>query len=172
MRRGGSTFHAPGIGHYGPMPSEKPCLFCAIAAREEPAGIVLDEGDAADHAVRFMAFLDHRPLFKGHTLLIPRRHYETLVDLPADGVGPLLSHAQRLAQVMETTLGAAGSFVAINNRVSQSVPHLHLHVVPRQFKDGLRGFFWPRTRYADDAEMAGYAARLRVGLAESDFGDG
>jgi histidine triad (HIT) family protein len=106
-----------------------------------------------------------RPLFKGHTLLVPRGHHETLVDLPAEQLGPLFAWAQRLAGAMEGVLGAAGSFVAMNNRVSQSVPHLHVHVVPRQRKDGLRGFFWPRTRYDDDADMAAWAERLRAGLA-------
>ena len=112
-----------------------------------------------------MAFLDTRPLFKGHTLLVPRAHVETLPDLPAGLGAPFLEAAQRLSQVMTTALGAQGSFVAMNNTVSQSVPHLHVHVVPRTKGDGLRGFFWPRTRYADDAEAARYAELLRVGLA-------
>src|SRR6188768_3295200 len=123
------------------------CLFCAIVAKAEPAFVVLETDDT-------MAFLDTRPLFPGHTLLVPKPHHETLIDLPAGLVAPLFTQAQRLASAMETALGAAGSFVAINNRVSQSVPHLHVHVAPRNRKDGLRGFFWPRTKYPspDDAE--------------------
>lgn len=133
------------------------CVFCAIVAGEEPAHVVLDDEAA-------VAFLDRRPLFHGHTLLVPRAHFETLVDLPAELVAPLFSRAQLLAGAMETALGARGSFVALNNRVSQSVPHLHVHVVPRRPKDGLRGFFWPRTRYASDDEAAAVAARLRATL--------
>jgi histidine triad (HIT) family protein len=137
------------------------CTFCRIVAGEEPAHVVLDDGTA-------VAFLDVRPLFPGHTLLIPRRHHETLADLPGDQVGPLFERAQGLSRVMETVLGAAGSFVAVNNKVSQSVPHLHVHVVPRNRKDGLRGFFWPRTRYASEDEAAAMAARLRDGLSQPD----
>jgi len=133
------------------------CLFCAIVAGRSPAFVVLDEPEV-------VAFLDVRPLFPGHTLLVPRRHVEVLTDLPADLLGPYFAAAQRLAGAMESVLGAAGSFVAINNKVSQSVPHLHTHVVPRRPKDGLRGFFWPRTRYADEAEAGAMAARLRDGL--------
>jgi histidine triad (HIT) family protein len=114
-----------------------------------------------------VAFLDVRPVFKGHTLLVPREHVDTLLDLPARLRDPFLDAAQRLAAVMTTALGAQGSFVAMNNVVSQSVPHLHLHVVPRTKGDGLRGFFWPRTKYADTAEAAAYAERLRAGLAGS-----
>lgn len=132
------------------------CVFCEIAAGERPAFMVLDEGPV-------LAFLDTRPLFKGHTLLIPRTHHETLTDLPAELVEPYFTTAQRLAAAMESVLDAAGSFVAINNRVSQSVPHLHTHVVPRNKKDGLRGFFWPRTKYADDDEARDYATRLAKG---------
>jgi histidine triad (HIT) family protein len=134
------------------------CAFCEIVAGRQAAHIV-----ASDDLT--LAFLDVRPLFPGHTLLVPRRHHETLADLPPDDVGPYFARAQRLAQAMEDGLGAAGSFVAINNRVSQSVPHLHTHVVPRNRKDGLRGFFWPRGRYADDAEAAAVAGRLRSALS-------
>ena len=109
-----------------------------------------------------IAFLDHRPLFEGHTLLIPRQHFETLTDLPPGLIEPLFGAARLLARVMEETLGAEGSFVAMNNRVSQSVAHLHVHVVPRRRKDGLRGFFWPRTRYASEQEMAEVGDRLRA----------
>lgn len=136
------------------------CLFCEIVTGERDAHVVLDNELA-------VAFLDNRPLFPGHTLLVPRTHHETLVDLPADLVGPLFGWARRLAKAMETGLGAAGSFVALNNRISQSVPHLHVHVVPRNRKDGLRGFFWPRTKYASDAEAADIAARLRDALAKA-----
>jgi histidine triad (HIT) family protein len=133
-------------------------VFCAIIAGEAPAQVVLDDD-------RCLAFLDTRPLFPGHTLLVPRAHHETLVDLPPELVEPLFTNARRLASAVEEGLGAVGSFVAINNRVSQSVPHLHVHVVPRTPKDGLRGFFWPRTRYDDDDHAAGVAARLREALA-------
>src|SRR5215831_1010295 len=123
------------------------CSFCDIVAGDRPSFVVLDEPDG-------FAFLDVRPLFKGHTLVVPRDHVETLIDLPVETVGPLFTVAQRLAATMERVLGAAGSFVAVNNRVSQSQPHLHIHVVPRNRKDGLRGFFWPRTKYASDDEAA------------------
>lgn len=138
--------------------ARRPCPFCEIIAGREPAHVVLDDDVA-------LAFLDGRPLFPGHTLLVPREHYETLADLPCDLIGPYFQLAQRLARAMEDGLGAAGSFVALNNRVSQSVPHLHTHVVPRNRKDGLRGFFWPRGRYADEAEAAAVATRLRAALA-------
>ncbi|MFC5186086.1 HIT family protein [Actinomadura harenae] len=137
--------------------ADKPCVFCEIIRGEHPAHVVLDAPEA-------MAFLDTRPLFKGHTLLVPREHHETLVDLPEEQVGPLFAQARRLAGVMETELGAAGSFVATNNRISQSVPHLHVHVVPRNPKDGLKGFFWPRHKYESDEEAAKFAARLRAAL--------
>ena len=133
------------------------CLFCAIVAGEAPAHVVLDEP-------QLVGFLDVRPVFKGHVLLVPRGHVVTLPDLPAALRDPFLEAGQRLAAVMTDTLGAQGSFVAMNNTVSQSVPHLHLHVVPRTKGDGLRGFFWPRTKYADDAEAAAYAERIRIGL--------
>ena len=130
------------------------CLFCSIVAGETGAAVVLDEED-------FVAFLDIRPVFKGHVLLVPRLHVVTLPDLPAGLRDGFLEASQRLATAMLAGLGAQGSFVAVNNTVSQSVPHLHQHVVPRTKGDGLRGFFWPRTRYADDAEMTQYAERIR-----------
>jgi len=133
------------------------CLFCRLIAGEEPAHVVLDEDDA-------FAFLDVRPLFPGHCLLVPKEHHETLTDLPAELVEPLFGTARRLALAVESAMEAEGSFVALNNRVSQSVPHLHVHVVPRRRKDGLRGFFWPRHRYADDAEAVAVAARVRAAL--------
>jgi histidine triad (HIT) family protein len=134
------------------------CTFCAILAGEVPATRVLEDDG-------FVAFLDVRPLFPGHTLVVPRAHVETLADLPGADVGPLFERVQAVAGAMETGLGAQGSFVALNNRVSQSVPHLHVHVVPRTKGDGLRGFFWPRQRYASDEEAAAVADQLRSALA-------
>ena len=130
------------------------CLFCSIVAGTVPAHIVL----ADDLTV---AFLDTRPVFKGHVLVVPRAHYVTLADLPADLIGPLFTRVQRVSAAVPAAFGAQGTFVAENNVVSQSVPHLHVHVVPRTKGDGLRGFFWPRTRYADDEEATGYARKLR-----------
>ncbi len=130
------------------------CLFCDIVAGTVSARIVLSDDVA-------VAFLDARPVFKGHVLVVPREHYVTLADLPPGLVGPLFTRVQRVSAAMPAALGAQGSFVAENNVVSQSVPHLHVHVVPRTKGDGLRGFFWPRGRYADEDEAAGYAKRLR-----------
>ncbi len=135
------------------------CVFCAIARGEAPAHHVLEDE-------RHVAFLDVRPLFAGHCLLVPREHHETLLDLPRDLVGPLNEATQDLARAVLTATGAAGIFTATNNRVSQSVAHLHVHVVPRRPKDGLRGFFWPRTRYEDDAHAAATAAAIRQALAQ------
>jgi histidine triad (HIT) family protein len=134
------------------------CIFCSIASGETDAHVVLSDDVA-------VAFLDHRPVFKGHTLLAPREHVATLTDLPDELVEPFFSRARLLAQVVEHALEADGTFVAINNKISQSVPHLHVHVVPRRRKDGLRGFFWPRTKYAGDVEMADYAERIRAAVA-------
>src|SRR5262245_47715462 len=139
----------------GPMASG--CVFCSIIAGEIQAEMVLEQPD-------FVAFLDARPVFKGHTLLVPREHVVTLLDLPTRLRDGFLASAQVLAGAVVEALGAQGSFVAMNNVVSQSVPHLHLHVVPRTRGDGLRGFFWPRTKYAD-GEAAEYAARLRTAIA-------
>lgn len=133
------------------------CLFCAIVVGEAEADVVMADDD-------FVAFLDIRPLFPGHTLLVPREHVVTLPDLPDRLRDPFLARAQRLATAMTEVLGAQGSFVAMNNIVSQSVPHLHCHVVPRTKGDGLKGFFWPRTRYADAAESAAVAERLGAWL--------
>ena len=141
--------------------SEDGCLFCAIVAGKTPAHIVASD----EHTV---AFLDTRPLFPGHTLLVPRDHHETLGDLPPDLVGPLFGAARRLAGAVQAGMEAHGTFVALNNRVSQSVPHLHVHVVPRRRKDGLRGFFWPRQRYAGEAEMAAVAHRIRSATSNVD----
>ncbi|WP_109509585.1 HIT family protein [Nocardioides speluncae] len=135
------------------------CVFCAIAAGEESADVVLQTDD-------FVAFLDQRPVFKGHTLLVPRQHVVTLPELPAELRDGFLAAAQRLATAVVDGLGAQGSFVAMNNIVSQSVPHLHLHVVPRTKGDGLRGFFWPRRKYGGPDERAEYAARLRAALGD------
>ena len=122
------------------------CLFCRIVSGEVPATLVYVDKNAA-------AFLDHRPLFHGHTLLVPREHVETLVELPQKLVGPFFEAAQTLTRAVEHAMNAEGTFVAMNNRVSQSVPHLHIHIVPRRKKDGLKGFFWPRTKYKDEEEM-------------------
>lgn len=132
------------------------CVFCAIVAGDVPADVILETDD-------LVAFLDQRPVQKGHVLLVPREHVVTLPDLPAALRDPFLAAGQRLATAVVDGLGAQGSFVAVNNTVSQSVPHLHLHVVPRTKGDGLRGFFWPRHTY-DDGERAAYAERLRAVL--------
>ena len=130
------------------------CPFCAIARGETDAHVVFEDE-------RSLAFLDVRPLFPGHSLLIPREHYETLADLPAELVGPYFSNVQLLSRAIPEAMDAQGSFVANNNVVSQSVPHLHVHVVPRNRKDGLRGFFWPRTKYEGDSHAAETAAKVR-----------
>jgi len=128
-------------------------VICQIVSGELEAAVV-----ARDAAV--IAFLDHRPVFKGHVLVAPTRHVDTLLTLPSDLMVPLLTMTQRIADAIVTALGAQGTFVAINNVVSQSIPHLHVHVVPRTKGDGLRGFFWPRTRYAA-GEMEAYAELIR-----------
>lgn len=133
------------------------CLFCAIIAGEKPAVVVADEPVG-------MAFLDIRPVFKGHTLVVPRDHVDTLADLPKADLDGYFEFVQRLAVAVQAGLGAQGTFVAMNNVVSQSVPHLHTHVVPRTKGDGLRGFFWPRTKYESDGEAEDYAARVRKAL--------
>ncbi|HEX2851171.1 MAG TPA: HIT family protein [Acidimicrobiales bacterium] len=133
------------------------CVFCSIAGGALPAEIVVDEPDV-------LAFLDARPLFPGHTLVVPRRHVDTLVDLPDDLLEPVFATARRVAGALPAALGAQGTFVAINNVVSQSVPHLHVHVVPRTKGDGLKGFFWPRHTYESAAEMTAVADRIRAAL--------
>jgi histidine triad (HIT) family protein len=133
------------------------CLFCSIIAGEVPAHVVLDDEDV-------VAFLDVRPVFHGHVLVVPRAHVETLPDLPAAGVGAYFEGVQRVAVAVRAAMGAQGTFVAINNTVSQSVPHLHTHVVPRTKGDGLKGFFWPRTRYTDDTEAAEVAAAIAAAV--------
>jgi histidine triad (HIT) family protein len=139
-------------------PGMVPCVFCSIVAGAVPAHLVLDDEVA-------VAFLDTRPLFAGHVLLVPRAHHETLTDLPPALVGPLFERAQALAGAVRTAMGAAGTFVAVNNTISQSVPHLHVHVVPRNPRDGLRGFFWPRTTYRDDDHAAETASAIRAAVA-------
>jgi len=134
------------------------CAFCSIVAGETSAFVVLDDDVS-------MGFLDTRPLFPGHVLLVPRDHHETLTDLPPDLVEPLFARAQRMAGAVQSAMGAKGTFVALNNSVSQSVPHLHVHIVPRTKGDGLKGFFWPRTKYRDDAHATEVAARIRAALA-------
>ncbi len=133
------------------------CAFCEIVRGERPAHTVVDTDDV-------VAFLDARPVFLGHTLVVPKAHVVTLPDLPTTLLEPFFTQVQHVAAAMVDGLGADGSFVAANNVVSQSVAHLHVHVVPRRRKDGLRGFFWPRHKYESDAEMAGYAAKLRAAL--------
>ena len=135
----------------------KPCVFCAIINGEATAGII-DEGE------HWIAFLDHRPLFRGHTLLVPRSHIRLLSDLPADRVGEFFAEAQRLERAVEDGLGADGSMILINNVVSQSVPHLHLHVIPRRKKDGLRFWLGPRHPYDAEHPAEEYAAKIRAAL--------
>jgi histidine triad (HIT) family protein len=130
------------------------CKFCQIVSGEVAGHVVLED-------VHSLAFLDHRPLFPGHTLLVPRDHYDTLIDLPPGMMTEVFTNASVLAEAMEAAFGAEGSFVAINNRVSQSVPHLHVHVVPRTRGDGLRGFFWPRQKYRDETHATEIGRALR-----------
>ena len=135
------------------------CLFCDIVGGEDAAAIVFEDDIS-------LAFLDHRPLFPGHCLLIPKNHFETLSDLPAELVGPFFKNVQLLARAVEAALEAEGSFVAMNNRISQSVPHLHVHIVPRKKKDGLKGFFWPRARYKSESEMAAVQGLIQAAVRE------
>jgi histidine triad (HIT) family protein len=133
------------------------CIFCAIVEGRSPSHRVLESTDC-------VAFLDTRPLFPGHVLVVPREHHETIADLSPALAGSLFQHARRVCMAVESALGADGTFVAMNNRVSQSVPHAHLHVVPRKRGDGLRGFFWPRHKYASEEEAAAVAEKLRSAL--------
>ena len=135
------------------------CLFCKIVSGEVSARKVFEDDNC-------IAFLDHRPVFPGHALLIPKRHYETLADLPHNLIEPFFAGAQLLARAIESALAAHGTFVAMNNRVSQSVPHLHVHVVPRRRKDGLRGFFWPRYSYKSDEEAEAVQQAIRNAVAD------
>jgi histidine triad (HIT) family protein len=134
------------------------CVFCDIIRGDHPAHVVLDDDVA-------LAFLDIRPLFPGHTLVVPRAHHVTLADLPDEDLGPFFARVKQVSRAVEDGLGAEGSFVAQNNRVSQSVAHVHVHVVPRTKGDGLRGFFWPRSRYASEDEAAEVARRLSRSIA-------
>jgi histidine triad (HIT) family protein len=140
--------------------SEATCRFCQIVVGDESAHVVFEDE-------RTLAFLDNRPLFPGHSLLVPRDHYETLGDLPDELVGPLFATARLLSVAIPRAMRKPGSFVALNNVVSQSVPHIHVHVVPRKQKDGLRGFFWPRTKYESDEEMREVAERVRKAVARA-----
>jgi histidine triad (HIT) family protein len=136
------------------------CIFCRIIAGEIPGEIVFQDENT-------LAFLDIGPLFPGHVLLAPKGHYQTLTDLPANLVNPLFTNAQKLTRAVETAMEAHGSFIGINNRVSQSVPHLHIHIVPRKPKDGLKGFFWPRKPYTDAAHLKDTGEKVRRALALS-----
>lgn len=135
------------------------CLFCEIINGEVSAAVVFEDDTC-------FAFLDQRPLFHGHCLLVPKNHFETLSDLPTDLVSSLFENVQLLVRAVESAMGAEGSFVAINNRVSQSVPHLHVHIVPRKRRDGLKGFFWPRTKYGNEAAMSEVQEVIRSAVAE------
>jgi histidine triad (HIT) family protein len=141
------------------------CRFCAIVGGDEHGHVVYED----EHSI---AFLDHRPLFPGHSVLVPREHVETLADLPREMLEPLFGAAQLLSRAIPRAMDKPGSFVAMNNVVSQSVPHLHVHVVPRKPKDGLRGFFWPRRKYDSDDHMAEVAEKLRAAIAELREEDG
>jgi len=135
------------------------CLFCQIVSGELAARIVFEDDDC-------LAFLDHRPVFPGHCLLIPKQHYETLIDLPLKLIEPVFRDVQLLARAVEVGMQAHGTFVGLNNRVSQSVPHLHVHVVPRRRKDGLRGFFWPRYPYKSEEEGEAIQQAIRAVVEE------
>ena len=137
------------------------CAFCEIIAGRLPADVILDEPEA-------LAFLDRRPVFPGHTLLVPRRHVGSLDDLPADLVGPLFDAARRLSRAVRVAVEADGSFVAVNNHISQSVPHLHVHILPRRRRDGLRGFFWPRLGYEDEVHRLRTAEAIKAALHSAD----
>jgi histidine triad (HIT) family protein len=139
-------------------PFSETCAFCKIIRSQEKVYIVFEDGIS-------LAFLDRKPLFPGHCLLVPKGHYETLVDLPAWLVGPLFQNAQLLERAIEEGLQADGTFIAINNHVSQSVPHVHIHLVPRHQKDGLKGFFWPRQRYRDEDAILQVQETLRSAIA-------
>jgi histidine triad (HIT) family protein len=142
------------------MASDPDCRFCKIVAGDEPSHVVFEDE-------RTLAFLDNRPLFPGHSLLVPREHVETLGDLPDELLNPLFESARLLSVAIPKAMRKPGSFVAMNNVVSQSVPHLHVHVVPRKPKDGLRGFFWPRTKYESEDQMRDVAERVRRAVARA-----
>jgi histidine triad (HIT) family protein len=140
-----------------PAPGPSSCAFCRIVSSEVSARLVFEDEIS-------LAFLDHRPVFPGHCLLIPKDHFETLTDLPAQLIGPFFKNAQLLNRAVESALEAHGTFVAMNNRVSQSVPHLHIHVVPRRRKDGLKGFFWPRYPYKSEEEADAVQSAIRLAM--------
>ena len=140
------------------MPEAKQCVFCEIIAGRLEAAVVFDDDD-------FVAFLDRRPVFLGHVLVVPRRHVVTLPELPEELVGPLFSRVKLMSAAVPVALGMEGTFVALNNVVSQSVPHLHVHVVPRRKDDGLKGFFWPRTRYESEAQLEEFRSRLASAIS-------
>jgi histidine triad (HIT) family protein len=135
----------------------RPCIFCGIVRGEIPASVVLQDGAVC-------AFLDMRPVFKGHVLVVPTAHVDDFHALPTAEMAPFWTAVQRVSRAVEAGLEAHGTFIGVNNRISQSVPHLHAHVVPRRKGDGLRGFFWPRTTYESDAEREAYAARIVAAL--------
>lgn len=134
------------------------CIFCQVVVGQKSGAVVFEDEIS-------LAFLDHRPLFPGHCLLVPKRHFETLADLPVELIGPFFANVQLLARAVESGLDAEGSFVAMNNRISQSVPHLHVHIVPRRKKDGLKGFFWPRNKYSSELEIAEVQKRIVAAVA-------
>ena len=142
------------------MPRADGCRFCAIVGGDDPGHVVFEDEVS-------LAFLDHRPLFPGHTLLVPREHYETIWDLPDGLVGPLFENAKSLSAAIREAMASQGAFIALNNIVSQSVPHVHVHLVPRNRKDGLRGFFWPRRKYESDEHMRETADAIRGVLETS-----
>src|ERR671935_227619 len=142
------------------MAADPDCRFCQIVAGDEPGHVVFEDE-------RTLAFLDNRPLFPGHALLVPRDHYETLGDLPDELIGPLFANARLLSVAIPKAMRKPGSFVAVNNVVSQSVPHLHVHVVPRKPKDGLRGFFWPRTKYESQEQIQRTRDAIRAALSDA-----
>jgi histidine triad (HIT) family protein len=135
------------------------CRFCAIVAGDEAGHVVFEDETS-------LAFLDHRPLFPGHSLLVPRDHHETIWDLPDNLIGPLFANARLLSSAIRTAMGAQGAFIALNNVVSQSVPHVHVHLVPRNRKDGLRGFFWPRHKYESEEHALQTAEAIRAAVRE------
>lgn len=149
------------LAHYGLVVATSACIFCSVAGGD-PAAASVVEVERDDETV---SFLDHRPLFPGHVLVIPKAHRPTLAELSAQEACALFAQSRRVALALPGALGAEGAFVALNNVISQSVAHVHLHVVPRRRKDGLRGFFWPRRRYGSQAEALAVAAALRAELA-------
>jgi histidine triad (HIT) family protein len=140
------------------VPRDSACVFCKIVEGELPSPLVFEDEST-------LCFLDHRPLFPGHVLVIPKKHFETLADLPFSLIEVFFRNVQMLSRAVEAAMEAEGTFIAMNNRVSQSVPHLHVHVVPRRRKDGLKGFFWPRTKYVDDQQMDEVRTRIRSAIS-------